>query len=94
MKITFALCAFLLAGGLTLTAADKADKPKMTPEEAFKKLDTSGDGKLTKAEFMASPGAKKDAAKGEERWKAMSKGKEEMTLDEYKAVAGRKKAPK
>lgn len=94
MKITFALCAFLLAGGLTLKAADKADKPKADPEAVFKKLDTSGDGKLTKAEYMASPGAKKDAAKAEERWKAISKGKEEITLDEYKAGAGRKKAPK
>ena len=63
-------------GGLTLKAADKADKPRADPEAVFKKLDTNGDGKLTKAEYMASPGAKKDAAKAEERWKAISKGKE------------------
>ena len=52
MKITFALCALLLACGLTLNAADKADKPKATPEEMFKKLDKNGDGKLDKAEYV------------------------------------------
>lgn len=94
MKTTFALCALLLVGGLTLMAADKADKPKgkPDPEAFFKKLDSNGDGKLSKAEYMASPGAKKDSAKAETRWKHLSKGKEEITLDEYKAGAAPKKA--
>jgi hypothetical protein len=92
MKIAFALCAFLIAGGLSLKAADKGDKPKADPEAAFKKMDTNGDGKLTKAEFMASPGAKKDEAKAATRWEAISKGKAEVTLDEFKAgSAGKKK---
>ena len=49
------------------------------------KLDKDGNGSISKEEFMASPGAKKDATKAEERFGKMDKNKdgslskEEMT---------------
>jgi hypothetical protein len=67
MKITFALCAFLLAGGLALKAADKADKPKADPEAAFKKLDTNSDGKLSKDEFLKLADNFKDKEKARKK---------------------------
>jgi Ca2+-binding EF-hand superfamily protein len=93
MKIAFALCALLLAGGLTLKAAD-ADKPKMDPEALFKKLDTNGDGSISKEEYMASPQAKKDATKAGERFAKLDKdGDGKLTLEEFKAgMMGKKKA--
>ncbi len=60
-------------------------KPKMSPEEMFKKLDKDANGSVSKEEFMASPGAKKDATKAGERFTSMDKdsngslSKEEMT---------------
>ena len=51
----------------------------------FKKLDKDGNGSVSKEEFLASPGAKKDAAKATERFGKMDKNsdgslsKEEMT---------------
>ena len=94
MKTAFALFALLLAGGMTLNAAD-ASKPKPDPEAAFKKLDTNGDGKLSKEEFLASPGAKKDAAKAGERFSKLDKnGDGSLSLDEFKAGMGGKKKAK
>ena len=90
MKIALVLSALLLAGGLTVNA-QKAEKAKVDPEASFKKMDANSDGKLTKAEFMASPGAKKDEAKAATRWTNLSKGKEEITLDEFKAASTGKK---
>lgn len=95
MKITFALCALLLAGGLTLMAADKADKPKakFDPEAAFKKMDKNSDSKLSKEEFL---GKREGEAKtkGETQFTAKDKDKDgSLTLEEFKAGGG-KKAPK
>ena len=70
MKIAFALCALLIAGGLTLNAADKGDKPKADPEAVFKKKDANGDGKLSKEEF--TKGAK-DPAKAEAAFDKLQK---------------------
>ena len=53
MKLTFAVCAFLLAYALPINAADQAVKPKAAPEELFKKWDANGDGKVTLEEFKA-----------------------------------------
>ena len=78
MKLPFALCAYLLGSALPITAADKF---KACPEELFKKWDANGDGKLTKAEFVAAPIAKRHPDTIEARWKAISNGKEE-----YKAA--------
>jgi len=85
----------ILALAATLNAADgdapkkpeagKGDKPKMSPEERFKALDKDSNGTISKEEFMASPGAKKDAAKAGEMFTKMDKNtdgslsKEEMT---------------
>lgn len=60
-------------------------KPKMSPEEMFKKLDKDGNGSVSKEEFLDTPAAKKDAAKATERFGKMDKNsdgslsKEEMT---------------
>ena len=105
MKVILTLCALAICSAMSLNAADEAkpagdkpagakpagDKPKATPEESFKRMDSNHDNKLSKAEFMATPPAKKDAAKAGEKWTALSKGKEELTLDEYKAGALAKK---
>ncbi len=44
---------------------DAKGKGKGDPAAAFAKLDANNDGKVSKEEFMASPSAKKDAAKAE-----------------------------
>lgn len=86
MKVITSLLAILALSAVTSFSAegDKA-KPKMNPEEMVKRLDTDKDGKVSKAEFLASPNAKKDEAKATERFGKMDKDsdgfltKEEMT---------------
>lgn len=80
----------ILALAATVNAAEGDKKPaegakkKGNPEEMFKKLDKDGNGSVSKDEFMASPGAKKDEAKAGERFTKMDKNsdgslsKEEM----------------
>jgi Ca2+-binding EF-hand superfamily protein len=99
MKALTTLFAVLALGALSLHAEDakKGDaKPKMDPEAAFKKKDANGDGKLTKEEY--TKGAPADKAEGmAKRFDAMAKGKDSLTLEEFKAAmasAGKKKAPK
>lgn len=41
------ICSFAT---ISLNAQDNKDRPKRDPEELFKKLDTDGDGKVSKAE--------------------------------------------
>lgn len=97
MKIILTLCTLAIAGALSLNAADEpkkpgGDKPKLNPEEMFKKLDKNGDGSISKEEFLASPGAKKDPAKAEERFKKLDKnGDGKLSLDEFKAGGPKKK---
>ena len=93
MKLTFSLCAYLFAITFSIHAADQADKPKASREELFKKWDANGDGKLTKAEFMAAPIAKRHPDTIEARWKAISKGKDEITLEEYRAAVAASTTP-
>jgi len=99
-KVIVSLCAIAFIGAFSLQAEEKktdkgADKPKPTKEEIFKKLDTNGDGFLSKEEYLASPGAKKDPAKAEERYKAMDKkGDGKVTLEEFSAGGGKKKKDK
>ena len=83
MKFIVALSASLLGSALSLNAAEKA---KTAPEELFKRWDASGDGRLTKAEFMAAPIAKRHPDTIEARWKAIANGKDEISLEEYKAI--------
>ncbi len=81
----------ILALAATVNAAEgdakkpEAGKPKKTPAEMFKALDKDANGSVSKDEYMASPGAKKDTAKAEERFTKADKDKngslslEEMT---------------
>ncbi len=67
-------------------------KPKADPEKMFKKLDANSDGKVTSEEFMASPAAKKDAAKAEASFGKKDKnGDKSLDLAEFSAAGGKKK---
>ena len=90
MKVITSLLAILALSAITSFAAEgdapkkpEGDKPKMNPEEMLKKLDTDKDGKVSKAEWLASPQAKKDEAKATERFGKMDKNSDgSLTLEE------------
>ncbi len=64
-------------------AAEAGKKAPPSPEAMMKALDKNTDGKVSKEEFMASPGAKKDEAKAAERFGKMDKDKDgSLTLEE------------
>jgi len=73
----------------------KPDEPKKpgegkrpSPEEFFKKLDANGDGSLSKDEYLASPRAKQDPAKGAENFAKMDKDSDgKLTKEEFAAMA-------
>lgn len=100
MKAFTTILAVLALSTFAATAQNaekgKGDKPKMTPEEFFKKKDANGDGKVSKEEF--TKGAK-DAAKAEAAFTAKDKDKDgNLTLEEFKAGGpgkgkGKGKAP-
>jgi hypothetical protein len=72
------------AEGDAKKAEGKGGKGKMNPEEAFKKLDKDGNGSVSKEEYMASPQAKKDAAKAEESFGKRDKNKDgSLSKDEF-----------
>ena len=78
------LLAIVVAMGLSMPvfAADD-DKPK--PEEAFKKLDTNADSKLSKEEFVGKKAGEK-ATKAEELFKKKDKNNDGfLDLEEFKA---------
>ncbi len=101
MKSLPTIVAALALGVITCNAEDPAKpapapgapphaegdkKPHMSPEEAFKKLDTDNSGDISLAEFKAGPRAQKDPAKAEEHYKKLdadNNGK--VTLEEFKA---------
>jgi Ca2+-binding EF-hand superfamily protein len=66
------------------------DKPKMSPEEAFKKLDKDSNGSISKEEFMAGPG-KKDATKGAEMFGKKDKNSDGSLSKEEFTAPGKKK---
>ena len=86
MRIFSTLTALALFGGVAATNVLAADeKPKPTPEEAFKKLDKDSDGKLTIAEYKGKREGEK-AAKAEEFFKKLDKDSDgSVTLEEFKA---------
>ena len=101
MKTILTLCALAISGAMTLRAADgdtpkkpAGDGKKPNPEEIFKKLDTNGDGFLSKEEYLASPRAKKDPAAAEKKYAELDKkGDGKVTLEEFKAgMHGKKPA--
>lgn len=87
--VLMVVVASCLAAGSALAAEPGkkgGDKPRPSPEDLFKKLDTDKDGKLTLAEFVAR--AKDDVMKEKltNQFKAMDKeNKGALTLDEFKA---------
>lgn len=89
----FILSAFtVMAVAMSLSFAEDAKpakgegKPKMNPEEAFKKLDKDADGSVSLEEFKASPKGQKDPAKAEESFKKKDKDSNgKLTLEEFKA---------
>lgn len=101
MKVITTLAAVLALGAISLHAADdakKGEKPKMSAEDAFKKKDANGDGKLSKEEFTkGAPADKADAMA--KRFTALDKDKDgSVNLEEFKAGAaakgkGKGKAP-
>lgn len=98
MKLLTSLAA-VLALSVSLNAADEkkpADaaagaKPKMDPAAAFAKLDKDGDKAVSKTEYMASPMAKKDAAKAEAAFGKKDKDANgSLSLEEFSAAGGKK----
>lgn len=71
------------------------DKPHMSPEDAFKKLDADNNGEVSLEEFKASPRAQKEPAKAEEYYKKMNTSNDgKLTLEQFKAGRGEHKGPK
>ncbi len=71
MKSIITILSVLAIAAGVIAADAKGDgkgkgKGKGDPAKAFARLDTNGDGKLSKEEFLASPAAKKDPAKAEQ----------------------------
>lgn len=64
----------------------------MDPAKAFAKLDTNSDGSVSKEEFLASPQAKKDAAKAEASFAKKDKDSDgKLTKEEFTAAPKKKK---
>ena len=94
MKITSIFVALMISASFALAAEGekpKGGKPKLPPEEVFKKKDTNADGKLSKDEFLA--GAKDDAAKAKMDTQFTAKDKDKdgfLSLDEFKPAPKKK----
>jgi Ca2+-binding EF-hand superfamily protein len=92
MKVITTLLAVLALASFTTVNAQEKGKKKGDPEAAFKKMDTNGDGSVSKEEFMASPMAKKDAAKAEKAFGAKDKDKDgKLSKEEFMAQGKKKK---
>lgn len=61
-------------------------KPRATPEEIFKKIDTNSNSSVTLEEFKALPRFKKDASKADEIFKKKDTNSDsKLTLEEFTA---------
>lgn len=81
---TAVIAAFSMA--LAVNAAEGEKKKG----GGFAALDTDGNGKISKKEYMASPAAQKDAGKAEARFKTLDKNNDgELSKEEFEA--GQKK---
>jgi Ca2+-binding EF-hand superfamily protein len=91
--ITTILSVLALASFVNAAEGDaKKDKPKMDPAKAFAKMDANSDGSVSKEEFMATPQAKKDAAKAEKGFAGKDKdGDGKITTEEFTAPGKKKK---
>lgn len=87
------LTVLALAAGLNAAEGEKPKaKAKMDPAKAFAKLDANSDGSVSKEEFLASPGAKKDAAKAEKGFASKDKDKDgKLSKEEFTAAPAKKK---
>lgn len=95
MKLITSVLAVLALGTSLSFAADEKkpgeEKKKADPAEAFKKLDTNNDGKVSLEEFKAGPAGKKDAAKAEEIFGKRDKdGDKNLSLEEFSAAGAKK----
>lgn len=94
MKVITTILSVLALASF-VNAADegaKKEKPKMDPAKAFAKLDANSDGSISKEEWMATPQAKKDAAKAEKAFGGKDKDKDgKVTKEEFTAVGKKKK---
>ena len=91
--ITTILSVLALASFVNAAEGDaKKEKPKMDPAKAFAKMDANSDGSVSKEEFMATPQAKKDAAKAEKGFAGKDKdGDGKITKEEFTAPGKKKK---
>lgn len=92
--ITTILSVLALASIVNAAEGDaKKEKPKMDPAKAFAKMDANSDGSVSKEEYMATPQAKKDAAKAEESFGKRDKDKDgKISKEEFTAAPKKKKA--
>ena len=75
-------------------APDAPAKPKLTPEERFKKMDANGDGALSLEEFLGKAKPEAKAAKEEDFKKIDKDGNGSLSLEEFVAGATRGKKNK
>ena len=86
-KFPIAVIAALITLPLVASAADEKKAG------GFAALDKDKDGKVSKAEFMASPAAQKDSGKAESRFKALDTNNDGfLSQEEYAAGQKKKKS--
>ena len=94
MKVITTILSVLALASF-VNAADegaKKEKPKMDPAKAFAKMDANSDGSVSKEEYMATPQAKKDAAKAEKSFAGRDKDKDgKISKEEFTAAPKKKK---
>lgn len=86
-KFPIAVIAALISLPLVASAADEKKGG------GFAGLDKDKDGKVSKAEYMASPAAQKDSGKAESRFKALDTNNDgSLSKEEFEAGQKKKKS--